>query len=159
MKITKVYLETTIFNFPYADDAPDKKQAALTLFDEIKAGKYQPYTSGYVIEELVKNGEPKQSKMLQRITDYHIEVLPYSDEVERLADRYIAEGIIPASHELDARHIAATSVYRLDSILSYNFRHIVKHKTIKMVEAVNILEGYNKIDIFSPEEVIDYEGD
>jgi rRNA-processing protein FCF1 len=157
MRIPKIYLETTIFNFPFAYDAPDKKKAALALFDEIKTGKYTPYTSGYVIDELQKAAEPKRTDMMQLIADYHVEVLPANDETASLADKYIAEGIIPEEHKTDARHIAATTVYDLDIILSYNFRHIVKHKTIKMVEAVNTVLGYRKIDILTPEEVIEYD--
>jgi rRNA-processing protein FCF1 len=157
MRVPKIYLETTIFNFPYADDAPDKKKATLSLFDEIRAGKYTPYTSGYVIDELVKAGEPKRSEMMSLIAAYEVEVLPANDEAARLADKYIAEGVIPEEHKTDARHIAATTVYDLDIILSYNFRHIVKHKTIKMVEAVNTLLGYRRIDILTPEEVVEYE--
>ena len=38
-----IYLETTMFNFPFADDAPDKKKAAVALFDEIKAGRCTAY--------------------------------------------------------------------------------------------------------------------
>jgi rRNA-processing protein FCF1 len=157
MRIPKVYLETTIFNFPFADDAPDKKKAALVLFEEIKNGKYKPYTSGYVIDELQKAGEPKRTEMMKLIDCYQVEVLPTNDETADLADKYIAEGIIPEEYKTDARHIAATAVYDLDIILSYNFRHIVKHKTIKMVEAVNTVLGYRKIDILTPEEVIEYD--
>jgi len=39
MRIPKIYLETTIFNFPFADDAPQYRADTLKLFDEIKAGK------------------------------------------------------------------------------------------------------------------------
>jgi predicted nucleic acid-binding protein len=67
MKVPKIYLETTIFNFPFADDAPQYKADTLKLFDEIKAGKFKPYTSEYVLEEL--NNErniEKRKKMLAR---------------------------------------------------------------------------------------------
>jgi hypothetical protein len=37
MKKTSIYLETTIFNFPFADDAPQYKADTLKLFEEIKA--------------------------------------------------------------------------------------------------------------------------
>ena len=37
MRIPRVYIETSIFNFIFADDAPDKKYDALKLFEEIKA--------------------------------------------------------------------------------------------------------------------------
>ena len=155
--MAKIFLETTIFNFYYADDAPDKRDATITLFEEIKNGVYEPFTSLYVIEELLEANEPKQSNMIKLIRNYSVEVLAYSDEAERLADRYIKEGIIPADHRSDAIHIATTTVNGLDFIISYNFRHIVKEKTIRMVEAINILENYRKIGVYTSEEIINYE--
>ena len=146
-----------MFNFPFADDAPDKKKAAIALFDEIKAGKYIPYTSAYVVDELLDAEEPKQSYMIQLITDYAINILPYNDAAEKLADKYLQKGVIPKDHRTDALHIATTTVNGLDGIISYNFKHIVKQKTIKMVEIINRDEGYRRIDINIPEEVIDYD--
>ncbi len=35
MKIPTIYLETTMFNFPFADDAPQYKADTLRLFEEI----------------------------------------------------------------------------------------------------------------------------
>ena len=35
MKTLKLYLETTLFNFFYADDAPEKKSDTLKLFQEM----------------------------------------------------------------------------------------------------------------------------
>jgi rRNA-processing protein FCF1 len=52
MKVPTVYLETTIFNFPFADDAPQYKADTVRLFEEIKAEKFRPFTSEYVTQEL-----------------------------------------------------------------------------------------------------------
>ena len=41
-RIPAIYLETTIFNFPFAGDAPQYKADTLKLFAEIKAGIYSP---------------------------------------------------------------------------------------------------------------------
>jgi len=38
MSKPKIYLETTIFNFPFADDAPQLREDTLKLFEEIRAG-------------------------------------------------------------------------------------------------------------------------
>ncbi|MDR3304599.1 MAG: hypothetical protein LBS85_01005 [Clostridiales Family XIII bacterium] len=59
MRTPKVYLETSVFNFVFADDAPDKKADTLKLFEEVRQGKYEPYTSAYVVEELEQANEPK----------------------------------------------------------------------------------------------------
>ena len=95
MRIPKIYLETTIFNFVFADDAPDKKEATIKLFEEIAKGKYEAYTSYYVVEELEKAFEPKRSNMLELIKQYNVSILEVSPEAERLADIYGKNGIIP----------------------------------------------------------------
>jgi hypothetical protein len=45
VRIPAIYLETTIFNFPFADDAPQYRALTLRLFEEIKTGKFKPFTS------------------------------------------------------------------------------------------------------------------
>ena len=155
MRIPKIYMETSIFNFYFADDAPDKCADVKSLFEEIRQGRYEPYTSDYVIEEIMKCEEPKQSKMKNLLDEFGVIALPYSSDAEDLADAYVSEGIVPAKYRADGLHIAVTSVSGLDFIVSFNFKHIVKRKTIEMSEIVNYRHGYKRIGIYSPTEVIE----
>jgi hypothetical protein len=44
----KIYLETTMFNFPFVPDKPgysELKADTKKVFEQIRAGKYEPYTS------------------------------------------------------------------------------------------------------------------
>ena len=95
MRVPTVYLETTVFNFYFADDSPEKRRDTLKLFEEIKEGRYEPYTSNSVLLELEKDAEPKRTQMLKLLESYGIIVLPAQVEERQLADIYIAEGIIP----------------------------------------------------------------
>ena len=156
MRVPTIYLETTIFNFPFAADAPQYQADTLQLFAEIKAGKFKPFTSGYVIDELEAAEDSLREQRLQLIKEYGVEVIPTSDEAKNLAKAYIEAGIIPPSFGTDAFHLAATTVAGLDFIISLNFRHIVKRKTIVETEFINLREGYKPIEIYSPMEVIDY---
>ena len=160
MRVPTIYLETTIFNFPFADDAPQYQADTLRLFAEIRAGKFKPFTSKYVTRELenTKDAE-KRKKMEALIVDYGITVIPASTEVESLADVYVAAGIIPKGYATDALHIAAATIAGLDYIISLNFKHIVKHKTIIETEYINIREGYKRVFIHAPAEVTDNEKD
>jgi hypothetical protein len=144
------------FNFVFAYDAYDKKKA-LKLFEEIKEGQYEPYTSIYVLNELEKSPEPKRGKILSLLREYKITTLFVDLEAERLANVYINEGLIPVKHIIDGQHIAITAVRNLDFIVSFNFKHIVKRKTIEMTGLINFREGYKKVGIYSPTEVIENE--
>ena len=154
MRKLKIYLETTIFNFVFADDSPDKKQDTIKLFEEIAQGKYLPYTSAYALDELEDAEETKKTKMVDLIKRYNIKVLDYNENAESLADKYISENIIPEKYRTDGLHIAIATINDLDIIVSFNFKHIVKLKTIVETEIINIKEGYKPIKINSPTEVI-----
>jgi rRNA-processing protein FCF1 len=157
LKKLKIYLETTIFNFVFADDALDKKQDTIKLFDEINSGKYLPYTSDYVVQELQEAEEPKKTQMIDLIEQYKIKFLEANKDAEILADKYVAENIIPLRYRTDGLHIAIATINDLDIIVSYNLQHIVKLKTIMGTESINLREGYKRIGIYSPTEVIENE--
>ena len=155
MSKPKIYLETTIFNFPFADDAPELKADTIKLFDEIKAGEYEPYTSIYALNELENTVQTDKLKKMKGLIEVcNITVLPINEEAERLAAFYLAEGAVNRKYMTDAYHIAITAVYGLDFIVSLNFQHIVKQKTIRETARINGREGYKQIGIYEPAEVI-----
>lgn len=151
----KIYLETTILNFYYAHDDQEKMEDTRKLFDEISQGRYISYTSMSVVREISKAQEEKRIKLLDLIRKYNIEILEDEPEAERIADIYVKEGIIPAKYITDGLHIALATVHDMDIILSWNFKHIVKRKTMVMTNVINHREGYKNIDIYSPSEVIE----
>ena len=159
MKKLDIYLETSIFNFVFADDAPDKRDDTLILFDEIRTGKHNVFTSMATVEELGKANEPKQTQMMDLITEYSIRVVQLTENSELLAEKYIQEGMIPVKYRDDAVHIAIASVSGADVIVSWNFKHIVKLKTKLLTEEINVREGYKSIEIYSPTEVIENENE
>lgn len=129
----------------------------MKLFEEIKEGKYEPYTSEYVTDELEAAPEEKRLKMLRLIEDYRIKLIGTSDEAVALSRMYVSEGVVPQKYVTDALHIAIATIMDMDFIVSLNFRHIVKRKTKLMTEVINVREGYKKTGIFSPAEVIENE--
>ena len=153
----KIYMETTAINFVYADDAPDKKADTIKLFEEIKQGKYEPYTGYNVISEINKCGQELRDKLLDLIKNHNMVIMPPNDDIHYLADLYIKEGIIPEKYRDDAVHIATASYYGMDIIISWDFQHIVKRKTILMTGIVNMREGFKQMSIHTPSEVIEYE--
>ena len=156
MKIGKLrlYLETTVFNY-YFDEDREGHEDVLKLFEAIKSGEFEGITSEYVVQELEKAESPKQEKMIALIKDYKIKVLNSNSEVMRLGELYMKKGVIPASQRFDSLHVAMTSVYELDCIISYNFQHINRNKTRVMTLKLNKEEGYNGIMIMTAKEILD----
>jgi predicted nucleic acid-binding protein len=154
MRKPKIYLETTVFNH-YFDTDREAHPATVKLFKEIRAGKFEAYTSLYVTDELENAEEPKRSKMLGLNTEYNIKVLGVEDEAERLAEIYVNEGVIPARFTYDGLHIAVATTNDLEYVFSLNFKHINKVKTKTMTSIINVREGYRPVTIASPMEVVE----
>jgi hypothetical protein len=159
MRKLKIYLETTLFNFYINSDLGDPHTETVKLFAEIAAGKYDAFTSDYVVDELGKAPPDKRSKMMSLLTKFNIPVLNMSDDAERLAGFYVTERVVPEKYRTDGLHIAIATVNDLDMIISMNFQHIVKRKTIKMTGHINTMNGYRAIEIYSPMEVVDNDDD
>ena len=49
-KKLKLYFDTSVFNFAFADDTPDKKTITLKLIDDVKTNKYDVYISVVVLK-------------------------------------------------------------------------------------------------------------
>ena len=156
MRVPKIYLETTLFNF-YFDEDRDAHVDTVRLFKEIATGKYEALTSTYVTDELENAPKTKRDKMMGLISEYDITVLGPADEAVRIADIYVAEGVIPQKYRTDSLHIAIATVNELDMIVSMNFEHIVKRKTILVTGKINNMNGYRAIEIYSPMEVVENE--
>jgi hypothetical protein len=75
LKKLKLYLETTIFNFYFADDAPDKKADTIKLFMEIAENKYEAFTAMSVIKEISRASDEKQQLMFDLINKNNISIL------------------------------------------------------------------------------------
>ena len=85
------------------------------------------------------------------------EIADLTEVAYRLQDAYISAGIVTGSQSEDALHVAIASASNCGLVVSWNFRHIVHFRKIPLYNAINILEGFNQIGIFSPLEVLSYE--
>jgi hypothetical protein len=160
MSVPKIYLETTVFSFYYEKrTAPpylEYKAEVRRIFELIKAGEYEPYTSLYTVDEILKEPDTKkQEQMKALISGYNITILPANDEVLRLAALYIQEGAVSPLFKTDVAHIAITTLNGLDFIVSLNFTHIARVWTIEKVRRVNVREKYQGIGIYKPAEVLE----
>lgn len=155
MKKIKYYLDTTIFNFVFAEGDTEKKDITLKLFKDLSLIAEGIYISDEVIREISRAPEPRKSQLEGLLRETNPLLLEVDIEAEELAERYVKEGIIPERYRSDALHIAVAVINGIEVIVSWNFEHIVKLKTRVMVNGVNRLLGYHEIEICSPEEVIE----
>jgi predicted nucleic acid-binding protein len=149
----KVFIETTIFN-RYFEEHREYSLESKILFDRIKLGYLEAYTSAYVVDELSYAPSPKKEGMLKLIQSHDVIILDKNKATLALADFYIHLSIIPQKFRLDGVHIATATVHNLDCIISLNFQHINKLKVKNALEPVNAMMGYSSPVICTPGEVI-----
>lgn len=158
MKKPQLYLETSVWNFFFADDAPEKKEITLRFFDKIKQGEYEIYVSDVVIEEIGRADDSKKQLLLGVIAEYSPNRLIINEEVSGLAQKYILEGVLPIAKIEDAMHASVATVFELDALISWNLKHLSNFKKMELINGINMKEGYSKrLELITPMEVSDEE--
>jgi hypothetical protein len=104
------------------------------------------------VEELEATKDPRLTRKFRQLIK-GIRVLKVNQRVRDLATIYVERGIFPEKYIDDALHAAATSFYEVSYLVSWNFEHLVKVRTRKLVNSVNVSEGFNEIEIISPQEL------
>jgi predicted nucleic acid-binding protein len=153
-----LYIETSVFGFCFDTDPRNaiRRESALSLLEQIRLGVLDGGTSPVTLHEFESADEPLRSRLLQLLDE--VRILPADDEeVERLAQVYLREGIVPEKFADDARHIAYAAVCQAGVLVSLNLRHLANEWTERKVAAVNRREGYGEMHIRTPEEVLSYE--
>jgi hypothetical protein len=156
MRKLKIYLDTSIINFLYADDAPEY-MAITEEFFERYIHDYDVYISEIMFVEVNRTKEENRKKLLlTEITKRQLEIYDViNEEIEYLGKKYIEAGIFPLQKIDDAMHVAFATYYEFDILLSWNFRHLANIKKQMAVNAVNESEGYSKkLSLLNPMEVI-----
>ena len=149
--VLRVYIENSVIG-GYFDE--EFKEHTHKLFDEFRNGKYKAVISSHVIAEL-ENGAPESVKENLRTIDY--EEFTVTDEMIRLAEKYMEQKIVSEKYYSDALHIAAATIIGVDVLVSWNFKHIVNFNRIKLFNSVNFQEGYTILEIRTPREVVENE--
>ena len=94
MKKQKIYLDTSVISHCDQQDSPERMKDTLALWEEIKQGMYEVCISSVVIDEVMKNKEPKQSTLLSYLADIEYKMLDVDETVDLLAGKFIEHGIL-----------------------------------------------------------------
>lgn len=150
----KLYLETTIPNFIFADDAPEERDITKKFFDVLKLHQFEIFTSDAVVVEINRTrNESHRSNLLKALDG--IERLPVTADCEELAREYIRHRIIPEKFEPDALHVAIATLNALDVVVTWNMEHLANPKARIAIRELNESKHLKPIDIATPEEVIE----
>jgi hypothetical protein len=151
MEKAKAYLDTTVTSAYYDERAPDRKRLTRVFWGECLPG-FKPVISNIVLSEIRDTPDEEKRRKMEELVQ-GIEVLVFDEEADELSREYVRRGAFPEKYASDANHVAIAVVNRIEYFVSWNFKHIVKVRTRRVVNLINILMGYEVIEVVAPPEL------
>ena len=149
----RVYADTSVIG---GCEDEEFREASRRLLEKCRRGEMTLVVSDVTLREL-RRAPPAVQNVLRILIRDNREVIAVTDEVKRLADRYVEAGALTHGMRADAEHIAAATVAGVDRLASWNFRHMVNPWRIRRYNEVNRRVGYSPVRICTPQEVHDEE--
>ena len=146
---SSVYLDTSVISALFDTRTPERMSMTKMMWERLD--DYNAVISKTVLDELENAAMPLREKMLEIVSGFH--VLSVSENAKTLAKSYIEQGIFPEKYFSDALHVAIASINQIGILLSWNFTHLVKMKTRRMVALINAVENYMPVEIIAPPEL------
>lgn len=148
--IKKIFIDTSVFG-GYFDI--EFQEDTIPFFDEIKRLKTEIFVSETLELEIYRAPD--------FIIDFYesldnIKKVELSIEAKQLAQKYIDENVVGKTSLAYCQHIAIATIYNVEVLASWNFKHIVNLQRIRGYNAINLREGYNTLEIRTPKEIFDY---
>lgn len=151
----RIYIDTSIVGGYFDDEFKEVTKALFHRFenDEIT----------FVISDLLQlelsYAPIYVRKLLANYSADKFEKIELTPEAIQLADSYIRENVVGKTSLEDCRHIALATIYKVDVLVSWNFKHIVNLERIRGYNSINLRLGYKMLEIRSPKDLIKYEND
>jgi predicted nucleic acid-binding protein len=148
MNKLKIYFDTSVINFLFADDAPEKRDITIEYFNNyVRMNKYEHFISKVVVDEILRTTDENQrNQLLNVIEEFNLSFLPLEPEesINELAILYIKKGIIPEKKLDDALHVSISTIHNIDILLSWNYKHLANVNKEKQILIANLENGYFK---------------
>jgi len=139
-KKAKLYLESSVINMYFQDDAPYLRDLTRQFWRDIL-----PHFDIYISEAVLDEIRAIEERNLRKA----FEVLEITEEVIKLADVYLSHRRLPRG---DALHLASASIGGMDFLATWNLRHLYKRGTQEMIREVNMRLRIPVPTIVTPED-------
>jgi len=150
-----IYVDASVFGGKF--DAEFELWTDL-FFKKVFKSDLQLLYSDVAEEELI-NAPQSVRDFVKSIPEKNLCQIQLSEEAILLAEKYLQEKVVSNSSRADCYHIAMATIFKADLLVSWNFKHIVNIQRIHGYHAVNLMNGYQTIEIRNPREVFNYETD
>jgi len=151
--VQRIYIDTSVVG-GYFDE--EFTEATKMLFQRLENREIKFVVSDLLDLELIQ-APAHVKELLFKFPITYFERVELTEEAIKLADTYIEEKVVGKTSLEDCRHIAMATIYKVDVLASWNFKHIVNLDKIKGYNSVNLKMGYTMIEIRSPKDLVKYE--
>ncbi len=152
----RIYIESTIPSYVVARPARDLLQAARQQLTrdwwEFQRGRHELFTSQVVLDEIAAGEAYMAQRRLALVAD--LSVLELTAAAEALTGCILQSGLLPASADADAAHIALASVHQMETLLTWNCRHIANPAIGRRLRRLVEAQGCELPEICTPEELL-----
>ena len=148
----KVYLDATIPSYFFDERRPLKTFIDITReWWRNESDNYDIWISDAVIQELGEGAYPKQNDILRFASN--MQLLPPNKDLEHIVSVYIENYIMPNDLIGDAVHLAYSSYYEINYLLTWNCKHLANANKRKHIRVINGKLGLSTPEIVTPMEL------
>ena len=150
-----VYIETSIIGYLTARSGDSiifqARQQLTRSWWDTRRQSYELVTSQLVLDEAGSGDSAAAQERLELL-----EPIPLLDiehpQVQPLAERLIQAHLLPEKASADARHVAVSTVFGVDYLLTWNCKHIANAETLPRIYDLLRDSGFDPPLITTPEE-------
>jgi len=149
-----VYLDATIPSYLF-DERPELAfhvQATRKWWQD-ERHKYRLFLSQETLVELGAGSYPRKVDVLAAVAD--VDMLPPSQDVDRIAERYVAEQVMPQDARGDPMHLAYASYYAMTFLLTWNCAHLANANKFQHIHVVNQRLGLHVPILTTPLQLVE----
>ena len=139
-----VYIDTSIPSY-YVDTRPSLEvhiRRTRVWWDE-EWEYYQVYTSPFVLRELSEGDFPNKPQAIELA--HRASLLNPTPEIDEIVRDYLDNFLMPISDDRDGYHLAFTSFYKIDYLLTWNCEHLANVNKRRHIAKIN-----QRLELFVP---------
>ena len=154
-----VYIETSIIGYMTARSSDAiiflARQQLTRQWWTDQRTKLDLVTSQLVIDEAGSGDPTAAQERLALLDDVPLLDIQHPD-VQMLADKLIANHLLPEKAAADARHVAVSTVFGVEYLLTWNCKHIANAETLPRIYRLLRDSGFEPPLVVTPEEFSGY---
>ena len=147
-----IYLDTTIPSYYFDNRISVRFQSNVTKdWFKQESSKYSIFLSETTIFELQQGNYPNKTKIIKFISKF--EILKNDIQINKIADIYVKNYLMPKEFQGDALHLAYASYYKIDFLLTWNCNHLANANKRQHIRVINDKLNLNIPEIITPLEL------